>query len=75
MEIGPWTWSSGQRAHLLLRRSEFESHWTHKFIFEMNENKLKGTGVGLFKNIDIKSSPKFPGGDPGIQISTKKSGG
>ena len=23
--IGPWWWSSGQRAHLQLRRSEFES--------------------------------------------------
>ena len=42
---GPWLWSSGQHAHLLLRRSEFKSHWSEHFIFgklfEKNENKWK----------------------------------
>ena len=43
-DVGPWLWSSGQRVCLLLRRSEFESHWrlqffSVKFVFEKNENK------------------------------------
>ena len=49
---GPWWWSSGQHARLLLRRSEFESHWRLQFfckiIIEKNENKQKDAGVGPF---------------------------
>ena len=44
-EIGPWWWSSGQRARLLLRWSEFESRWGLQFfckiVIEKNENKQK----------------------------------
>ena len=50
--IGPWWWPSGQRAHLLLRRSEFESHWGLQFfckiVIEKNENKQKEARVGQF---------------------------
>ena len=50
--IGPWWWPSGQRAHLLLRRSEFESHWGLqyfcKIVIEKNENKQKEARVGPF---------------------------
>ena len=53
--IGPWWWSSGQRARLLLRRSEFESRWGLQFfckiVVEKNENKQKrGWGWPIFKN-------------------------
>ena len=49
----PWWWSSGQRAHLLLRRSEFESRWGLQFfckiVIEKNENKQKrGRGWPIF---------------------------
>ena len=30
--LGPWWWSSGQRARLLLQRSEFESDWSILFF-------------------------------------------
>ena len=30
--IGPWWWSNGQRARLLLRRSEFKSGWSLQFF-------------------------------------------
>ena len=51
---GQWWWSSGQRARLLLRRSEFESRWSLQFLFcklfEKNENKqTKMAGDGPFK--------------------------
>ena len=42
---GPWWVSSGQRARLLLRQSEFESRWSLQFFckieFKKNENKQK----------------------------------
>ena len=28
----PWSWSSGQHAHLLIRQSEFESRWSLQFF-------------------------------------------
>ena len=31
---GPWWWSSGQHTRLILRRSEFQSHWS--LIFSAN---------------------------------------
>ena len=47
---GLWWWSSGQRARLLLRRSEFDSRWSLQFfckiVVEKNENKQKEAGVG-----------------------------
>ena len=50
--VGPWWWSSGQRARLLLRWSEFESRWGLQFfckiVIEKNENKQKEAGVGPF---------------------------
>ena len=50
----PWWWSSGQRARLLLLRSEFESRWSLKFLYNIvfgkNENKQKrGRGWPTFK--------------------------
>ena len=52
--LGLWWWSSGQRARLLLRRSEFDSRWSLQFfckiVVEKNENKQKEAGVGpIFK--------------------------
>ena len=45
-----WLWSSGQRARLLLRRSEIESRWNLPFfckiVFEKNE-KTKKAGQRL----------------------------
>ena len=42
---GPWWWSIGQCAHLLLRRPVFESRWSIQFFCEMfvekNEKKQK----------------------------------
>ena len=35
MVLGPWWWSSGQCARLLLRRSEFQSHWSLK-LYSVN---------------------------------------
>ena len=53
--MGPWWWSSGQRACILLRRSEFESRWGLQFfckiVIEKNEYKQKEAGVVPFKNI------------------------
>ena len=50
-------WSSGQRASLLLQRSEFESRWSLQFwflkLFEKNENKQKEAGDGSFKKSNI----------------------
>ena len=46
---GPWWWSSGQHARLLLRRTEFESCWGLLFLLlstEKNENKHKKVGIG-----------------------------
>ena len=55
MLSGQWWWSSGQRARLLLWRSEFESRWSLQFLFcklfEQNENKKKEAGDGPFKKI------------------------
>ena len=49
---GPWWWSSGQHALLLLQQSEFESRWGLQFfciiVVEKNENKQKEAGVGPF---------------------------
>ena len=42
---GPWWWSSGQRARLLLRRFKFESRFSVKFVCEKNENKQKEAGA------------------------------
>ena len=51
---GLWWWSSGQRARLLLRQSEFKSRWGLQFfckiVLEKNENKQKEAGVGPFFN-------------------------
>ena len=51
-----WLWLSGQRAHLLLRQSEFESHLSQlffvKIVVEKNENKSKEAGVGPFLVFD-----------------------
>ena len=49
-----WWWSSGQRARILLRWSEFESRWrlqlfSVEFVFEKNENKQKEVGDVPFK--------------------------
>ena len=53
---GPWWWSSGQRARLLFRRSEFESRWGLQFFckifIEKNENKQKEARVGRFFKIE-----------------------
>ena len=52
---GPWRWwSSGQRARLLLRRSEFESRWTLSFFWKIcvwkeTKNK-KRPWLAHFKN-------------------------
>ncbi len=48
---GPWWWSSGQRAPLLLRRSEFESRWLLILLLLYEKTKIneKEAGVGLFK--------------------------
>ena len=51
---GPWRWwSSGQRARLLLRRSEFESRWTLsffvKFVFEKKQKTKRGRGWHTLK--------------------------
>ena len=50
---GPWWWSSGQRAPLLLWQSEFESGWSLQFFcknsFEKNKNGQKEAGVGPLK--------------------------
>ena len=47
-------WSSGQRAHLLLRQSEFKSPWSQQFfckiVVEKNENKQKEAGLSNLKN-------------------------
>ena len=55
--VGPWWWSSGQRARLLLRRSEFESRWSLQFfckiVIEKHENKQKEAGVGPFLKRDL----------------------
>ena len=48
---GPWWWSSGQRSHLLLQRSEFESCWLLKIIFCTKINKTEA-GVGPPLNKD-----------------------
>ena len=52
LNVGPWWWSSGQRARLLLRQSEFESRWgLHffcKIVIEKHENKQKEAEVGPF---------------------------
>ena len=53
--IGPWGWSSGQRARLQLRRSEFESRRSlqilfRKILFENSATKQKvKMSVGLTK--------------------------
>ena len=49
-EQGPWWWSSGQHARLLLWPSEFESRWRLQFFpkhlcFKKNENKQKEARV------------------------------
>ena len=56
-------WSSGQRARLLLRQSEFESRWGLQFfckiVIEKNENKQKEAGVGPFflkKKLDLNEN-------------------
>ena len=51
--FGPWWWSSGQRARLLLRRSEFESRWdlqnfSVKFLLKRTKIKQKEAGVAHF---------------------------
>ena len=47
-----WWWSSGQRARLLLRRSEFESRLSIQFLvcklFEKDANNQKEAGNGPF---------------------------
>ena len=47
-----WPWSSGQRAHPLLRWSEFESRiqFFYKMLFERNENKQK-EAIDLFLKV------------------------
>ena len=56
-DIGPWWWSSGQHACLLLRRFEFESKWSIKFfckfVVDKYENEQKETG---FDDTDHKLS-------------------
>ena len=52
--FGPWWWSSGQHACLLLRRSKFESRWCSqffpvKFLLQKTKNKQKEAGVGPLK--------------------------
>ena len=48
--VGPWWWcSSGQRARLVLQRSEFESRWSIQFfpvqfVFEKKEKTKRGRG-------------------------------
>ena len=53
IKSGPWLWSSGQRARLLLRRSEFESakacRFYVNFLFEKTENKQKRPGLAHLK--------------------------
>ena len=60
IKSGPWLWSSGQRARLLLRRSEFESRWGLQFfciiVIEKNENKQTEAGVGPFLKKKVKKS-------------------
>ena len=57
--LGPWWWSSGHRARLLHRQSEFESMLTStvfsvKFVLEKNQNKQKvGCPVFLKKDLDF----------------------
>ena len=57
----PWWWSSGQRARLLLRQSEFDSRCSLQFyckiVVEKNKNKQKEVGVGPFKkHLDIETN-------------------
>ena len=63
-KIGARWWSSGQRARLLLWRSEFESRSSLqfisiKFVFDANENKQKEAGVGPYKKIMQKWRKNF----------------
>ena len=49
--MGPWRWSSGQRARLLhsddLSSNPTEAYsFSLKFVFEKNENKQKEGGNG-----------------------------
>ena len=62
-KLGPWWWSSGQRARLLLRRSEFESlcSFVVKFVFEKYRYKQKETGVGLCRKWKIDRKEKRKG--------------
>ena len=62
--MGPWWWSNGQCARLLLRRSKFESRWSLKFLFcklfEKDENKQKEAGNGpSFNSLDFLVTSKF----------------
>ena len=57
--LGPWWWSRGQCAHLVLQRSEFESREVYSIysvkLLEKNENKQKESGMVHFKENLIKS--------------------
>ena len=46
--LGQWWWPCGQRARLLLRRSEFESRWNLQYKFWKNENNHKEADDGPF---------------------------
>ena len=59
--VRPWWWLSGQRAHLLFLRSEFESRWSLHFysvkcVFEKNEINKKRPGFA-----HLKINKKRPG--------------
>ena len=55
--LWPWWWSSGQRARLLFRRSEFESHWSLQFCLynlclkRTKINKKRPGSANFSKNI------------------------
>ena len=52
---GPWWWSSGHRAHLIFRQSEFKSRRSLQFFcrleFEKKKINKKEAGVGPLKTI------------------------
>ena len=62
---GPWWWSTGQCARLLIQRSEFKSRRNYSFfsvkiVFKKNETKQKEAVSGPFeKKI---SNPLAPAG-------------
>ena len=60
---GPWWWSSGRRACLLLRQSEFESCWSLQFFCNIcvwkERKKQKEARVGPLKTKAVSTTGRY----------------